>query len=100
MLVLRGLKFFPTCFALLNGKTYSTGNVVPVRAKTSISFELDKADICISVPSIPISASSLRGGGGWRLRLGCGSGAESQEEVGEGMGTAVRGAGGRVGKGR
>ena len=55
MLVLRGLKFFPTCFALLNGKTYSTGNVVPVRAKTSISFELDKADICISVPSIPIS---------------------------------------------
>ena len=71
------------------------------------------------------SASSLRGGGGWRLRLGCGSGgeeeevedacegggfggaclmgaagAESQEEVGEGMGAAERGAGGRDGKGR
>ena len=71
------------------------------------------------------SASSLRGGGGSRFRLGCGSGgeeeqvedacegggcggaclmgaagAESQEEVGERMGTAVRGAGGRCGNGR
>ena len=49
----------------------------------------------------------------WRLRMlvkrhavvvhvGCmgATGAESQEEVGEGIGTAVRGAGGRAGKGR
>ena len=28
------------------------------------------------------------------------TGAESQEDVGEGIGTAVRGAGGRAGKGR
>ena len=69
VLVLRGLKFFPTCFALLNGKTYSTGNVVPVRAKTSISFELDKADICISVPSIPISIFVE---GWWRLAFALG----------------------------
>ena len=72
------------------------------------------------------SASSLRGGGGSRFFLGgggggggevevedacemvgCGGaclmgavGAESQEEVGEGIGTAVMGAGGRGGKGR
>ena len=63
------LEFFPTCFALLNGKTYSTGNVVPVRAKTSISFELDKADICISVPSIPISIFVE---GWWRLAFALG----------------------------
>ena len=63
------LEFFPTCFALLNGETYSTGNVVPVRAETSISFELDKAGICISVPSIPIRIFVE---GWWRLTFALG----------------------------
>ena len=43
------------------------------------------------------ACEGARCGGACLMRA---AGAESQEEVGEGIGTAVRGAGGRAGKGR
>ena len=49
------LKFFPTCFALCNGKADSTSNVVPVRPEAGISFEFHEANVCIAIPSVPIS---------------------------------------------
>ena len=49
-----GLKFLPACFALLNGEAYSTGNVVPIGAKPCVRFQLNKADVCICVPGVPI----------------------------------------------
>ena len=64
-----GLEVLPNVLCTAQWKNLLDGQVVPVRAKTSISFELDKADICISVPSIPISIFVE---GWWRLAFALG----------------------------
>ena len=106
MFALCFLKFFPACFTLCNGETHSTSNVVPIWSQAGISFEFHKGG--------GGSRFFLGGGGGGDVEVedacemaGCGGacligavGAETQEEVGEGIGTAVMGAGGRGGKGR
>ena len=67
--VLWFLKFFPTCFALFNGEAYSTSNVIPVRPKAGIGFEFHEANVCVAIPSIPISIFVE---GWWRLALSLG----------------------------
>ena len=69
MVALGFLKFVPTCFALLNGEAYSTGNVVPVWPEAGICFEFHKANVCVAIPGIPISIFVE---GWWRLAFSLG----------------------------